>query len=280
MKKFLGLSSVAIFFSFFCLAQTAGPNSAANASATNSGAFWANFSGVSAVDNSMMYVDLADYPTCTNGFNCYVSNIATVYGFNFSIPSSATIVGLELSLRKMVGTPTNQVRDSLLKLSSNGTTIGSEHKSSATWPLTFAYVNYGGATDTWNASLTPAIVNDPNFGFQYKLTNPSFSVTAQVEHVTMTIYYSTASGWIESQASNISKVYPNPFNEETTLYLEKPCSNAELNIYSTQGLLLNRYKVEGKSLKISKESLPIGMYFYSVIDRNGLISKGKFNIQD
>jgi hypothetical protein len=64
---------------------------------------------------------------------------------------------------------TNAIRDTAVRLiSSDGTIFGVDKSNSADWTETLQYIPYGG--DTWKTTLTPAGVNNPNFGFAIQVS--------------------------------------------------------------------------------------------------------------
>ncbi len=194
-----------VFFAFFATiilsnAQSAGPFTPSAYSTSGTGAGWANLSGVHALDNNPAYVDLAQYPTC-NSFICYYSDIAHFTGFGFSIPINSVITGIQVSAMQRVSSPGGGIRDSMLFLSLNGTTMGSDYADPSYWLDTPTLNTYGNSADMWGYSWTPAEVNDPTFGLQYRLTNDSYDQPASLDFLTMTIYYQAGTG-ISSQTSS------------------------------------------------------------------------------
>lgn len=61
----------------------------------------------------------------------------------------------------------------------------------------------GGNSDTWGATLTPAIINDPSFGFGVQITTQSVggSDRSFLDSFTMTVYYSTQNADITPRPS-------------------------------------------------------------------------------
>jgi len=87
-------------------------------------------------------------------------------GFNFSIPSNATILGVQIDFNSAAqGTSTSTVAAVALWNSSGQ--IGTAKTPSSAIPSFPTIGNFpnGGAGDLWGGSLTPSIVNDPSFGF-------------------------------------------------------------------------------------------------------------------
>ncbi len=204
MKRKLTLRTLLIC-SFFLtagisFAQTQGPNNTGNATAQFSGCLscpgtdWLDTTNVMLSDNTDASTTLSPMPLCFQS-QCYYSRGLLASDFGFTIPGNATIEGVMLDVERRAGMPTSIV-DSTVQLMDSTAYIGNNLASSVTWPINDAYVSYGGPTDTWGASLTPSDVNFSQFGIIFKAMNQSTSgaIQAYVDHVRMTVYYSTPSG--------------------------------------------------------------------------------------
>ncbi len=126
------------------------------------------------------------------------------YNFGFSVPGSAVITGIQARIeRRRTGgiscTVEQEVR--LQKTTSN---FSPQNKAIQTpgWPTVDAYQTYGGCNDLWGwASITPAEVNNPNFGVRltlYRCCNICPQVvcneTRYVDHVELTVCYNVITG--------------------------------------------------------------------------------------
>ena len=174
--------------------QTVGPNSpgtATNIGATNP---WSNPTNVTTSNNTYASVSL------NNG---QVSDVIVATNFGFSIPTNATIDGVTVEIEKY-GTqtafiiPLRYIADNTISLTTDGTNPVGDNKAVAltAWPTTdtnpSTYISYGGATDGWNASLTPALVNSSNFGVYVDVTCifiPGGPETGYIDHIRVTIDY-------------------------------------------------------------------------------------------
>lgn len=167
-------------------------------SATASGSGWVNVTNTIASDNSYTTV------TQSSGGN---SNYLYLSNFGFSVPAGSTIVGVESKVeRSYTATGTRTISGARISLQSNSTLIGSNQ--SITYPLTTdATLTTGGSTNMWGATtttLTPAIVNNSNFGVRLRITasnSGSGSVTARIDYVTLKIYYTPASSYCDDASS-------------------------------------------------------------------------------
>ena len=82
-----------------------------------------------------------------NPGNCFTSNNAYANS-NPAISGDQTILDTEVYLQ-----------------TDDNTLIGDNKADTSTaWSTTESYITYGGESDKWNATLTPAIVNATNFG--------------------------------------------------------------------------------------------------------------------
>jgi hypothetical protein len=113
--------------------------------------------------------------------------------FGFSIPSGATIDGIEVEAKKRDGGAFG-VSDNAVRIVKGGA-IGSTDLSSGTnWPGTFSYTTYGGSGDLWGESWTPSDINSANFGFAISaIGNNEISTLAKIDHIRITVYHTGGS---------------------------------------------------------------------------------------
>lgn len=142
-----------------------------------------------------------NYATAEAAFNS-LGESSTQYlkvsGFNFSIPSNALICGITVHIRKRAsGTASadTKVMDEEVKLIKDGTIIGLNKASSTAWPTDFVTESYSGDAAYWGVALTPADVNDPQFGiaFSGKLSSLVTAFPrAEIDHISMVVEYQPA----------------------------------------------------------------------------------------
>ena len=118
---------------------------------------------------------------------------ATNYGF--TIPANATIQGISVSINKSSsGTTSPFLRDNVVSLVKAGTIQTTNKALTGTnWSNTgLAVVNYGGTTDLWATTWSPADINDANFGVAFSGINASGANarTATVDYIRVTVSYS------------------------------------------------------------------------------------------
>ena len=159
------------------------------ANISGSGTDWDNPSNITAENSNYAYADLnkngglSDYLRATN--------------FSFSVPSGATVDGVEVQINKEGETSVQY--DEYVYLVEDGLIIsGCENKAQSTpWPETTpATSTYGGTSDTWSCSLSDTIVNSSTFGVQIMaehqgLTNRRW---VAVYWIKIKVYYTEAGG--------------------------------------------------------------------------------------
>lgn len=119
----------------------------------------------------------------------------TATGFNFSIPSSATIDGIVVEFERFRSSGGGTLVDNAVRIIKGGF-IGTVDKSSSTaWTTNEAYYSYGGSSDLWGETWAPSDINASNFGAALSVTCTSgcASRIVSVDHVRITVYYTEGS---------------------------------------------------------------------------------------
>lgn len=128
-----------------------------------------------------------------------ISNVLKCEGFNFNIPTAATITGIIVSLN-CVGGGAGVIKDNNVGLIINGvfgTSINAvTNPQNFTTTLPNINVSYGDIYYKWNVSLTPTIVNNVSFGVGFVFNSTSYTWNGsgpkpflRIFTVTMHIYY-------------------------------------------------------------------------------------------
>jgi len=110
---------------------------------------------------------------------------ATNYGF--ALPGPAEIVGIEVNIERhcLGGT----IHDERVRIVKGGVVGSTERALGATWPTgTDAVATYGGSSDLWGETWTPADINANGFGVALSVVDGAD--LALVDHMTITVYYS------------------------------------------------------------------------------------------
>lgn len=167
----------------------ADPTAAANGAGF--GPSWTNPTNVFSSNDSRSSVALLNAPASQQ-----TSKSLVVTGFDFSvIPSDATIDGImvEVERNASAGSPS----DGLMRLTKDGTlSIGDDKKSASLWPGSDAYASYGNSGDLWGLTWTVAEIKASTFGVHIaaSVTGTGANGTANIDHVRMTVWYTTAGG--------------------------------------------------------------------------------------
>lgn len=112
--------------------------------------------------------------------------------FSFSIPTGATVVGIEVTVGRQ--TTGGSMGDFLVTLRVDGTVVG-DSKNEGSWPGTSTTQAYGGASDTWGlsaANLTAAKWNSSGSGINFRALNNNYfssASTGVLTNLQMRIYY-------------------------------------------------------------------------------------------
>ncbi|MDD2822469.1 MAG: prepilin-type N-terminal cleavage/methylation domain-containing protein [Candidatus Daviesbacteria bacterium] len=118
------------------------------------------------------------------------TNYLDATNFGFNIPAGATITGITVEIKKeshYTTTPIVINDDKVLIL--KGGVMGTVNKAeAANWSTSgLAYSTYGGVSDLWGISWTPADINSSTFGV--RLTAKATLAFAWVDAVRITVYY-------------------------------------------------------------------------------------------
>ena len=116
---------------------------------------WAN------PDNAKVSNDT--YATCTTTAPLGdVPEYLKATNFSFSVPTGATITGVELQIERKTDY-NDEVRDYDVRLVVGGSIVGTNQSSQA-WITTERIDTVGGSSNLWGTTLTPAQVNANDFG--------------------------------------------------------------------------------------------------------------------
>jgi len=133
--------------------------------------------------------------------------------FGFTIPVGATINGVVVTVERKasVSANANYAIDYVLKIT-NGVTTGTNKANTGTkWPTTEGTASYGSSTDLWGLSLTYSDVNNSGFGVLlqiklYSATSNGAAVTAYVDSIQVTVYYTASTTYKQSLTIAVTSV--------------------------------------------------------------------------
>ncbi|MBI4305247.1 MAG: hypothetical protein HY678_02910, partial [Chloroflexi bacterium] len=124
----------------------------------------------------------------------YASDSLQATNFAFAIPSAATISGIEVQIERRASAA--GIRDGSLQLLKAGGVAGVDKRdNSVDWPSTDTVRTYGGPTDRWGVSWTPADINASNFGAALMIGAAPNSPLAYVDHIQIKVYYADLPSW-------------------------------------------------------------------------------------
>ncbi|WP_165352482.1 hypothetical protein, partial [Flavobacterium anhuiense] len=152
---------------------------------------WSNPSRVTSNDSSYASA------TVNSGGNTTVAT-RSLQGtdFDFNIPTNAAITGIQVTIGRYSSTASStvNVKDNVVSLIKAGNVIG-ENKgiTGSNWSTSStSAANYGGSSDLWNTTWTPADINNSNFGIALSASitrTSSNDITAYVDYMQITVNY-------------------------------------------------------------------------------------------
>jgi hypothetical protein len=199
-RPFLRKSQVILFlfFLFFFNHRSSGQCSVTVSGPGNS---FSNNTGVGSLSwSSVSNIALSDNVHADNGVLLGVlgnatTNYLVVQNFGFSIPSSASICGIEVTIeRKVTGLLVgSSVRDNSIRLLKNNVISGTNLASSSNWPGSDGNAVYGDVNETWGSAWTAADINAANFGVaisaRLSAGLASLFLTAEIDQVTIRVFF-------------------------------------------------------------------------------------------
>ena len=163
-----------------------GPGAGAD-DASGGSTTWANPGNITAADSSM----------ATAALNSSQSHYLKSSSHGFAINTSATIQGIQVDVlrRALVSPPTAPITDARMSLIKAGT-FGLTNKANlvAQWPGSPAVASYGGPTDLWGTTWAASDINDSGFGAVLAATGGGVGQLAEVDYISITVYYTLSSG--------------------------------------------------------------------------------------
>jgi hypothetical protein len=195
---------------------TVGPKDGALGLTSGGTVSWATPSNALTSDNA--------YTTHTTSTTAANMPYLTITGYDFSmVPSDSTITGITVSVeRKYTGGTTGNVRDNTLQLMKAGTRVGTNKAATAAnWGTTDTTISYGGPTDLWGTTWTPAEIKASNFGASFRAVGNGTSANrvANVDDISISVSY-TGGTVVETDpywANVVAALHFNGTNGSTTM---------------------------------------------------------------
>lgn len=279
MKKIL-LSALFLFFFYSLNAQQQGPNNPSFASYEYAGCLscpgseWINPANVFLADNQFAAVQPAYYPMCFQTV-CYYTRGLIAQNFGFNVPANAAITGIKAEVLRTADFNT-VISDTIVKLMSGGAAIGSNKAIATQWSNTLTTAAYGDSTDLWGVAWTPSMINASDFGLMFKILNKSANQpTASVDHIQITVYYTSSSSVNEiSYSSDYMIVKPVDGWIDVSCF-SKSNSEFTLQVFNVLGLVMfeeTELRAQ-KNFRISTTAFPEGTYFVRMLAGENAVTR-------
>ena len=189
------------------VSTSAGPLSPTAASTALSAPYddndWNSGSASAITTDDTTYVGCTAATYDTNRF----TYLLKAQGFGFTIPSNATILGVEAKIIKYCAAGT--AIDGLVQLlNASGALFGSSLASASNWAGSMTESTYGGSTNMWGlntSTLTPAIVNDADFGIALSAKATADNTDVYVDYMSLKVFYSVGSQFNTNEYSYLLK---------------------------------------------------------------------------
>jgi hypothetical protein len=118
-----------------------------------------------------------------------ISQQLVTSGYGFTIPAGSTIDGITVEIDRRSIVANSGVDNRVQLRDASGTLVGANKATATVWPSSSAIATYGGAADTWTASPTDAMVNDPDFGVVLSAKANIANADIGVDFIRVTITY-------------------------------------------------------------------------------------------
>lgn len=178
------LTTLLFFCQIACLSQTQVATPTSSGINTSVGSItWNNTNNIFTSDNSKALSD--------NLNNGDITYYLTATNFGFTIPTGASIDGIQVSIERDDNSGVGGIKDNSVKLIKNGVISGNDLAAGATWPNSDAVKTYGNATNIWGLTWTESDINSSNFGIAVSAQRTSGGGTnnASIDNISITIYY-------------------------------------------------------------------------------------------
>jgi hypothetical protein len=123
------------------------------------------------------------------------TNALEVDGFGNSVPDNAVILGIEATVVRTTNSviTSGGIKDGVVKLTKAGSLIGTNKAGNTDWSFGNAAIVYGGPTDLWGSTWTPAEINAPTFGMGVSANLytglVSLALMAKVDNIKINVFY-------------------------------------------------------------------------------------------
>jgi hypothetical protein len=152
------------------------------------------------------------YATVTLDRDNRYSNYLQATQYSFAIPLNVNISGIEVTITRSSTGSSPSIYDNVVSLvKASGTPgesvlVGDNHALPDQWTKnSFVTVTYGGPTDLWGTSWTPAEINDPDFGVTLAVSRQNMGNNlrdAVVDSMQITVYFTFATATVSVDCGN------------------------------------------------------------------------------
>lgn len=157
---------------------------------------WKNLTATGAIDADSAYTEPLIYQQ--------VSEALVVKNLGLSISPSAEVLGITVKVRRGSSGSSAAIVDREVRLLKPGNQSALGVNKTMQWPPALGDVSYGGPSDTWGSTWTPADINSPEFGFSLVVRNQFGSaVSPQVDSVTVTVTVASPDAGVGPLSPNV-----------------------------------------------------------------------------
>ena len=197
-----------------------------------------------------------------------VTNYLKATAFGFSIPSNASICGIEMKVERKTIVANTEV-DNEIKLVKNNLVTGANRALPLLmWGINDSVVTYGSNSDLWGTTWTPADVNSALFGAVVSVAHLNNTTDfPRVDQITIRVYYSISTSTASvTSFENEFYISPNPSSGLFTINMENVTGKmAEVEIYNVLGEKVYKSDVKSQKEEINLSNQPKGIYFVKII---------------
>ncbi|MEO7524480.1 MAG: T9SS type A sorting domain-containing protein [Ferruginibacter sp.] len=241
------------------------------------GTEWNNVLNISAEDGKVASTVLNPHGNCFMSI-CESSRFLYAHHFNFSIPTDAIIDSVIVDIKRSAMVA-NGLLDSTVRLVKMGMPVGKNLKSTDLWPDTLTYESYGHKDPLWSTTWLPSELNDSLTGIDLKVLNLTLSdVMANVDHIKMTIYYTTSTGiYVQTSSPSVITWMNTPDRVGMNFFTATPVM-VSVKVFSESGQEIKTFE-EGKTsagqnhFNYSTSFLSSGIYFLRIKVDDEIFSK-------
>jgi hypothetical protein len=181
----------------FCQCTTAGPS---NGNSFGNNATIGSFTWGSTANAKTSNNQYASASILLSALSSINSQYLTAENFGFTIPVTASICGIQVSVQHLASGITNilgitlgAISDNSVMIVKNGVISGSEHKIATAWTGANSTATYGGSADTWGiTSWLPSDINASNFGVAVSANLSALvgvTLGANIDYISITVSY-------------------------------------------------------------------------------------------